>query len=416
MKILVLDPSAMVRRLIHEELVGGGYEVLEADCGARALSLLSRTPGISLLTTPVVLEDGDGFGFISHLRTGETRRSLEKAGNHEVPAIIVTANDTDADRLRGYQVGAADFIQKPWRRGQLLAHVDSVLGRGEDLVGMQVLVADDSRVARTFVRTCLARLGVTVHEADDGDTALAFLREHRVDMLLTDLHMVRMDGDALCLKVRGELGLSELPVIFLTANDDKQTVLSLFKLGATDHLKKPFLQEELSARLRVHLERARLVAALRQVADIRSAEDPAATTTAAGGGAARPQVLLVDDSPVNLAVGGKILRALGCEVEAVCEGDYAVELFGRRLEERPFDLVLMDLRMPGTGGCEAARGIRALEAQRGAAPVPIVGLSSSGTEDLREDFRGAGMDEVQPKAFGCDPLRALLERFATALN
>lgn len=416
MKILVLDPSAMVRRLIHEELVGGGYEVIEADCRARALALLARTPGISLLTTPVVLEDGDGFGFISHLRTGETRRSLEKAGNHEVPAIIVTANDTDDDRLRGYQVGAADFIQKPWRRGQLLAHVDSVLGRGEDLVGMQVLVADDSRVARTFVRTCLARLGVTVHEADDGDTALAFLREHRVDMLLTDLHMVRMDGDALCLKVRGELGLTELPVIFLTANDDKQTVLSLFKLGATDHLKKPFLQEELSARLRVHLERARLVAALRQVADIRSADDSdkAMSPAPRNSDLPRPQVLLVDDSPVNAAVGAKILRALGCEVESVCEGAYAVELYGRRLADRPFDLVLMDLRMPGVSGCEAARGIRALESEGGSGPVSIVGLSSSGTDDLRDDYRGAGMDDVQPKSFGCDPLRALLEKFAVA--
>lgn len=412
MKILVLDPSAMVRRLIHEELVGGGYEVVEADCRARALAMLARTPGISLLTTPVVLEDGDGFGFISQLRSGELRRSLEAVGNHEVPAILVTANDTDGDRLRGFQVGAADFIQKPWRRGQLVAHVDSVLGRGEDLAGMQVLVADDSPVARSFVRTCLVRLGVTVHEADDGDTALEFLRHHRVDMLLTDLNMVRMDGDALCLKVRGELGLGELPIIFLTANDDKLTVLSLFKLGATDHLRKPFLQEELTARLKVHLERARLVGALRQVADIRSAGEPAPQQPAALADGPRPQVLLVDDSPVNLAVGGKLLRALGCEVESVSDGAYAVELYERRLGTRPFDLVLMDLRMPGVDGCAAARGIRAVEAARGAAPAPIVGLAADGPDASREDCRGAGMDEIQPKAFGCDPLRALLERYA----
>lgn len=266
MKVLVLDTSAMARRLIREELDLGGYEVLEAESRARALSLLKRTPGISLLTTPVVLEDGDGFGFISQLRSEELKPELERVGNHDVPAILVTANDTDADRLRGFQVGAADFIQKPWRRGRLLAHVDSILGRGEELSGMQVLVADDSPFARRFVRTCLTRLGVDVHEADDGDAALAFLRDRRVDMLVTDLNMVRMHGDELCLKVRGELGLAELPVIFLTANDDKTTMLALFKLGATDYLRKPFLQEELSARLKVHLERERLIATLRQLA------------------------------------------------------------------------------------------------------------------------------------------------------
>lgn len=266
MKVLVLDTSAMARRLIREELDLGGYEVLEAESRARALSLLKRTPGISLLTTPVVLEDGDGFGFISQLRSEELKPELERVGNHDVPAILVTANDTDADRLRGFQVGAADFIQKPWRRGRLLAHVDSILGRGEELSGMQVLVADDSPFARRFVRTCLTRLGVEVHEADDGDAALAFLRDRRVDMLVTDLNMVRMHGDELCLKVRGELGLAELPVIFLTANEDKTTMLALFKLGATDYLRKPFLQEELTARLRVHLERERLISALRQLA------------------------------------------------------------------------------------------------------------------------------------------------------
>lgn len=266
MKVLVLDTSAMARRLIREELDLGGYEVVEAESRARALSLLKRTPGIALITTPVVLEDGDGFGFIRDLHSAELRAELEQAGNHDLPAMLVTANDTDADRLRGFQVGAADFIQKPWGRGRLLARVDAILGRGEELAGMQVLVADDSPFARKFVRTCLTRLGVTVHEADDGDAALAFLREHRVDLLVTDLNMVRMHGDELCLKVRGELGLADLPVIFLTANDDKTTVLALFKLGATDHLRKPFLQEELTARLKVHLERERLVAELRRVA------------------------------------------------------------------------------------------------------------------------------------------------------
>lgn len=74
-------------------------------------------------------------------------------------------------------------------------------------------MADDSPFARRFVRTCLTRLGVDVHEADDGDVAQAFLRDRRVDMLVTGLNMVRMHGDELCLKVRGELELTELPVI-----------------------------------------------------------------------------------------------------------------------------------------------------------------------------------------------------------
>ncbi len=423
MRILVLESSPMVRRLIGEELLPSNYEILEAETLGQALDLLTSVEGISLVTTPVVLDDTDGFEFIRQLRSPELRQRLKPLGNHNVPAILVTANDTDADRLRGYQVGAADFIQKPWSRGQLLAHVDSVLGQGDELAGMSVLVADDSRTARSFIRTCLVRLGVTVHEADDGDTALEFLRDHRVDMLLSDLNMVRMHGDALCLKVRSELGLTDLPIIFLSANEDKAAILSLFKLGATDYLKKPFLQEELMARLKVHLEREKLMRTLRHVADIRSQGDsPAPAPSPAApvlrqGETRLPRILLVDDSPVVLAVGAKLLRTMGCEVEAVAEAAYAVARFTERLHDDPFDLVLMDVQMPGMDGLEATRRIRAVEAGLAgevAARVPIVAVTAADVDQVRDDCLAAGMDDVHGKPFEADLVREVIDRLIAA--
>ncbi|PID80861.1 hypothetical protein CSB20_05255, partial [bacterium DOLZORAL124_64_63] len=119
------------------------------------------------------------------------------------------------------------------------------------------LVVDDSSTARSFIRNSLQRLGVQIYEAEDGDQAAAFLREDpdRIDLIITDLNMERMNGDELIAIVRGELGLEDLPVIFLSGNEDKTKVLTLFKLGATDYLKKPFLQEELVARMRAYLFR-----------------------------------------------------------------------------------------------------------------------------------------------------------------
>jgi CheY-like chemotaxis protein len=416
MKILALDPSPLMLRLIHDELVVGGHEVLMAEYCDQALDLLRTIPNISLITTSLVLDSGDGFSFIQGLRSDEVQSTLAPLRNDNLPAILVTANDTDADRLRGYNAGAADFIQKPWHHGHLLSRVEDVACHDDELAGMSVLVADDSPTARSFLRICLGRLGVTVHEVDDGDTALAFLRDHRVDMLVTDLNMVRMDGDELCRKVRGELGLTDLPVIFLSANEDEFTVLSLFKLGATDYLKKPFLQEELSVRLKVHLDRARLISTLRQVADIRSADQPGqphAQRIAPYDGndpQKRLQVLLVDDAPVNLAVGGKLLTSLGCDVEAVCEGAFSVTCFTERLADRPFDLVLMDLQMPNVNGFEATKLIRAVEAEHGHGPVHIVALSAVDPEMLREDCLAAGMDDVVAKPLEADLLRELMDR------
>ncbi len=259
MKILILEESSLARRFIKDELQPTGYEIFEAGNTEEALGILTSEPQIDLITLRVVLKGMDGFQFLEYLQTDEIRHELAKTGNHKVPAMFVTSNDTDKDRLRGFQVGAADFIQKPWPPGELLNHVNQVLGCSTELAGMSVLVVDDSRTARSFIKNSLTRLGVRIHEADDGDTAVKFLSDpaNEVDLVITDLNMERMNGDALTLAIRGKLGFPDLPVIFLSGNDDKEKVLALFKMGATDYLKKPFLQEELISRMRAYLTRVK---------------------------------------------------------------------------------------------------------------------------------------------------------------
>lgn len=259
MKLLILEESPLTRTFIKEEFKTTGFELLEAGTPEEALETLRTVEGISLITLRVVMKGMDGFQFLEYLQTPEIQAQLKAVGNHRAPAVFVTSNDTDKDRLRGFKVGAADFIQKPWPPGELLKHVSHVLGRSTELAGMSLLVVDDSRTVRSFIRSCLQRLGVRIHEAGDGEEAVEFLRKdpQRVDLVITDLKMVRMDGDELVSTIRGELNLPDLPVIFLSGNEDKTKVLTLFKLGATDYLKKPFLQEELVVRIRAYLTRVK---------------------------------------------------------------------------------------------------------------------------------------------------------------
>ena len=256
MKVLVVEESPLTRKFIINELKTEGFAIQVAASAEEALSILETVPDISLITLRVVMEGMDGFQFVDLLHSREVRDHLRPLRNDQIPTIFVTSNDTDEDRLRGYQVGAADFIQKPWPKGDLVKHVNMALGRGSEFSGLTVLVVDDSRTARSFIASCLAHLGVTILQADDGETALEILADpsRPVDLVVTDLMMERMNGDELCVKIRGELGLTRLPVIFLSGNEDKTTILSLFKMGATDYLKKPFMKEELVARLRAYLE------------------------------------------------------------------------------------------------------------------------------------------------------------------
>jgi response regulator RpfG family c-di-GMP phosphodiesterase len=82
-------------------------------------------------------------------------------------------------------------------------------------------------------------------------------------LITLDVDMPKMDGFTLCDKIRNDLRLDNVPIIFLTSIADQQQLLKIFHAGATDYLVKPFSQEELLARLRVHVEKSMLIRQLR---------------------------------------------------------------------------------------------------------------------------------------------------------
>ena len=154
--------------------------------------------------------------------------------NDSLPVIFVTSNDTEKERKKGFELGAANFIVKPFAKGELLTAVNMILNPSETLRDMTVLVVDDSFTARRFVTTSLNQLGVIIHETDDGSKAYEILKENSdiIDVVITDLDMPEMDGEELLRKMRHELGLKDIPVIVLTANNDQETLLNLFRAGS----------------------------------------------------------------------------------------------------------------------------------------------------------------------------------------
>ena len=96
---------------------------------------------------------------------------------------------------------------------------------------------------------------------------------------------------------------------------------------------------------------------------------------------AKPRALIAEDNDINAIVSANALRRLGFEVVRAADGDEALRLASQKPgEPPPFDLVLMDLRMPGLNGPEAARRMRALEVEAGAPATPIIALTAAGLE------------------------------------
>ena len=115
-------------------------------------------------------------------------------------------------------------------------------------------------------------------------------------------------------------------------------------------------------------------------------------------------VLVVDDSEVNRKVTASYLQAAGHDVAEAADGSEAVGLVGAQ----DFDVVLMDMRMPGMDGLEAARRIRALGTAR--SRVPIVAVTANALDHHAEACRRAGMSEHLAKPFTQAELSAVLAR------
>ncbi|OGV38691.1 MAG: hypothetical protein A2020_03970 [Lentisphaerae bacterium GWF2_45_14] len=257
MKILVVDDSATFRNIIRRKLQSGGYEIIEARDGADALRHIVAAHGtIDLVTLDVEMPVLDGFRTCAELNKEKYRPVFCSPAGGRIPILFVTAQDTIEDRKKGFALGGADFISKEILEDEILTRVDKILKSSKKLAGLKALVADDSKIYLAIISEVLQREGVYVYRAENGNDAYDIISKHsqEIDMVITDLEMPAMNGIELTNKIRKELGLKALPIIILSAIDDKVTQLDLFKSGADDYLTKPFIKEELLARLSVHLE------------------------------------------------------------------------------------------------------------------------------------------------------------------
>lgn len=122
----------------------------------------------------------------------------------------------------------------------------------------RILVADDDPLLRALLVHRLSADGYQVVTAEDGSEALAAIAEQQPDLIVLDALMPIMDGFEVLRRVKAG-GLSDAPVIMLTALKREQDIVGALALGAADYLVKPFIPDELGHRVRRLLQSPRVV-------------------------------------------------------------------------------------------------------------------------------------------------------------
>ncbi|MDH5654370.1 MAG: diguanylate cyclase [Spirochaetia bacterium] len=283
MNVLVVDHSKMLREIIRSEVEPLGFTVMSASNSQEVYDILSKDK-IDLITLSVELREESGYDICKKIRNDHNNGNGMESFPH-IPIIFITGHDTMEGRARGFESGATEFIAKPFKKGYVGERIKKLIQPEiMPLRGLTAVVVDDSLTARKIVAEFLESRGVKVIEAKDGLEGFSLIKENlkSVDIVITDMMMPNLKGDELCVKVRNELQNPDLPILVLSGAGEHFSILDIFRAGATDYLNKPFIQEELLARISVHLQtrilKRKLQTKIKQLKDINETLEQMACT------------------------------------------------------------------------------------------------------------------------------------------
>lgn len=117
---------------------------------------------------------------------------------------------------------------------------------------MKILVVDDFSTMRRIIRNLLIELGFSgalIEEADDGENGLALLRRQRFDLVVTDWNMPNMSGIELLRAIRAEATLKTMPILMVTAENNREQIIAAAQAGVNGYIVKPFSASTLKEKL-----------------------------------------------------------------------------------------------------------------------------------------------------------------------
>jgi DNA-binding response OmpR family regulator len=254
--VLVIDDSATFRNELRDALVDAGYDVLVAVSGEEGLRVAAdRRPAAIIVDG--VLPGIDGATVIRRLRLDGALRA--------VPCVLLTASEGEGAELRALDAGADAFVRKEEQLEVILAKLSAVLRRASGgpsderamsvLGPKKILAVDDSVTYLEALSDTLRGDGYDVILAHSGEEALGLLKVQAVDAILLDLMMPGLSGQETCRRIKATPATRDVPLLMLTALEDRDAMIQGLGAGADDYISKSSEFGILQARLRAQLRR-----------------------------------------------------------------------------------------------------------------------------------------------------------------
>jgi DNA-binding response OmpR family regulator len=239
-RVLVVEDEPRISGFLRRGFTARGYAVEIVDQGRHALE---RFPHADVIVLDLGLPDMDGIEVLQQLRERD----------QDVPVIVLTARSSVENRVHALELGADDYVTKPFSFDELAARVDATLRRTIPAPAPargchhRILIVEDRARMASFVARGLARAGLEVIVAGEADVGRFLAAHERFDLVIVDLGLPGTSGLDLVRSLHTER--PELPIILMTGRDEPETRTKAIAAGATDYVTAPFGIEDIQRRV-----------------------------------------------------------------------------------------------------------------------------------------------------------------------
>lgn len=240
--VLLIEPSRSQRNIVinqFEDLGISQYQTV--DTGHEALDIIENEQP-DLVVSAMFLDDMTGKELVLEMR--------ENPVSIDTPFMLIST-ESAFDQLNPIkQAGASAILPKPFTAIDLKRAIvlimdwenpDVILLDGQDITDLQVLLVDDSQMARRMISRTLNKMGIEhIIEAENGHEALPLIQSQQFDLVITDYNMPQMDGHELLKFIRQKSNQMSVPVLMVTTEGDQSKLSAVQHDGVSAIMDKPF--------------------------------------------------------------------------------------------------------------------------------------------------------------------------------
>ena len=401
--ILVIEDNLLNMKLFRSLLTLGGYQVMEAEDAEKGIILASLyLPDLILMD--IQLPGIDGLE--------ATRKIKEKPETQKIPVVALTSYAMPGDESKAYEAGCSGYITKPINTRTFMESVNGYLNQPSSssmevlpkkdsfCLKRRILIVDDDPLNVKLLASKLPQDQFEPITAFSGQEALRKTLKDPPDLILLDIMMPEMNGYEVSHWLKTNPGTQDIPIILVTALDGADDKVKGFEAGADEFLNKPVNTVELLARinslLRLKSYREQLLSRTLSEKSFSGGQtilDPAEEIHPSA------KILLVEDDEKDARLIQEHFAMESYHLEVVGTGEAALD----RVQKEVFDLVLLDVMLPGVDGFEVCKRIKGLHQTQDVQVILITCLP-----DLENKIKGVeqGADDYLIKPINGRELKA----------